>query len=69
MSAYTNYYNRTRTHLTLGKDAPVSRSVGSPRGSLKNSRTRLNGGAAPLDADLRRNRAGFRYRPMRPYRE
>ena len=23
--AYTSYYNRTRTHLSLGKDAPVHR--------------------------------------------
>jgi transposase InsO family protein len=27
MSAYASYYNQARTHLALGKDAPVSRSV------------------------------------------
>ena len=26
MSAYASYYNRSRTYLALGKDAPVSRS-------------------------------------------
>jgi transposase InsO family protein len=27
MSAYTSYYNQTRTHLALGKDAPIGRSI------------------------------------------
>ena len=27
MSAHTSYYNPARTHLALGKDAPVSRSI------------------------------------------
>ena len=29
MSLYANYYNQTRTHLALGKDAPIGRSVES----------------------------------------
>jgi alkylated DNA nucleotide flippase Atl1 len=27
LSAYAAYYNRARTHLTLGKDAPMHRVV------------------------------------------
>jgi transposase InsO family protein len=27
MSAYANYYNHARTHLALGKDAPIGRSI------------------------------------------
>jgi transposase InsO family protein len=27
MSAYAAYYNKARTHLSLGKDAPISRSI------------------------------------------
>ena len=27
LRAYADYYNRTRTHLSLGKDAPVSRAI------------------------------------------
>ena len=27
LKSYTRYYNETRTHLALGKDAPVSRPV------------------------------------------
>jgi len=27
MSAYATYYNKARTHLSLGKDAPISRSI------------------------------------------
>ena len=27
LTAYTSYYNRTRTHLSLGKDAPVHRET------------------------------------------
>jgi hypothetical protein len=27
MSAYASYYNQARTHLALGKDAPVGRSI------------------------------------------
>lgn len=26
--SYMNYYNETRTHLSLNKDAPISRAVG-----------------------------------------
>jgi hypothetical protein len=29
LRAYANYYNRTRAHLSLNKDAPVSRVVES----------------------------------------
>src|SRR5215813_4878491 len=29
MSRYANYYNQARTHLALGKDAPISRPVQS----------------------------------------
>ena len=29
MSLYASYYNQTRTHLTLGKDAPLGRSIQS----------------------------------------
>jgi hypothetical protein len=29
MSGYASYYNQARTHLTLGKDAPISRPVQS----------------------------------------
>ena len=29
MLLYANYYNQTRTHLALGKDAPTGRSVES----------------------------------------
>jgi hypothetical protein len=25
--AYATYYNQARTHLSLGKDAPISRSI------------------------------------------
>jgi transposase InsO family protein len=27
LQSYARYYNETRTHLALGKDAPISRSV------------------------------------------
>jgi hypothetical protein len=27
MSRYANYYNETRTHLSVGKDAPISRPI------------------------------------------
>ena len=27
MSRYARYYNQSRTHLALGKDAPVGRSI------------------------------------------
>ncbi len=27
MSAYANYYSQARTHLSLGKDAPISRPI------------------------------------------
>jgi hypothetical protein len=27
MSAYATYYNQARTHLSLGKDAPVNRPI------------------------------------------
>ena len=27
MSAYASYYNQARTHLALGKDAPIGRSI------------------------------------------
>jgi hypothetical protein len=27
MSMYASYYNETRTHLSLGKDAPISRPI------------------------------------------
>src|SRR2546426_11297376 len=30
LSKYVDYYNRTRTHLSLAKDAPESRSVQPP---------------------------------------
>jgi len=30
LGAYVDYYNRTRTHLSLGKDAPERRSVQPP---------------------------------------
>jgi len=30
LSKYVDYYNRTRTHLSLAKDAPESRSVRPP---------------------------------------
>jgi hypothetical protein len=30
LSKYVDYYNRTRTHLSLGKDAPEPRSVQPP---------------------------------------
>ena len=30
LSGYVNYYNRTRTHLSLAKDAPERRSVQAP---------------------------------------
>jgi hypothetical protein len=30
--AYSDYYLRSRTHLALGKDAPESRPIQSPRG-------------------------------------
>src|SRR5262245_10703055 len=30
LSQYVDYYNRTRTHLSLGKDAPEPRSVQPP---------------------------------------
>jgi len=30
LSKYVEYYNRTRTHLSLAKDAPESRSVQLP---------------------------------------
>ena len=29
MSRYASYYNQARTHLSLGKDAPISRPVQS----------------------------------------
>jgi hypothetical protein len=29
LCVYANYYNRTRTHLSLNKDSPVSRAVES----------------------------------------
>jgi len=29
MSRYARYYNQARTHLALGKDAPISRPVQS----------------------------------------
>ena len=28
VSLYARYYNETRTHLSLGKDAPISRPIG-----------------------------------------
>ena len=31
LSEYVDYYNRTRTHLSLAKDAPEPRSVQPPR--------------------------------------
>ena len=31
LSKYVDYYNRTRTHLSLAKDAPEPRSVQPPR--------------------------------------
>ncbi len=30
LNAYVQYYQRSRTHLALAKDPPVSRSVASP---------------------------------------
>ncbi len=30
LTSYIEYYNRTRTHLSLAKDAPECRSVSSP---------------------------------------
>jgi hypothetical protein len=30
LHAYVEYYLKSRTHLSLGKDAPVSRQVASP---------------------------------------
>jgi len=30
LSKYADYYNGTRTHLSLGKDAPEPRSVQAP---------------------------------------
>jgi len=30
LAAYVEYYLKSRTHLALNKDAPVSRSVASP---------------------------------------
>jgi transposase InsO family protein len=32
LSKYVDYYNRTRTHLSLAKDAPESRSMQPPSG-------------------------------------
>ena len=29
LRVYANYYNRTRTHLSLNKDSPASRAIGS----------------------------------------
>jgi hypothetical protein len=36
LNFYARYYNETRTHLALGKDAPVSRPV-QRTGSIKSS--------------------------------
>jgi hypothetical protein len=41
LQSYARYYNETRTHLALGKDAPVSRSV--QRAGLICSRAILGG--------------------------
>src|SRR5450755_5068748 len=41
LKSYARYYNETRTHLALGKDAPVSRSV--QRAGLICSRAILGG--------------------------
>ena len=30
LKSYFNYYDRTRTHLSLGKDSPVPRSIQPP---------------------------------------
>jgi transposase InsO family protein len=58
MSAYAAYYNKARTHLSLGKDAPISRSVeefgriiAEPMvGGLHHRYARVRPGLDPIDA-------------------
>jgi len=34
LKSYVEYYEQTRTHLSLGKDAPVSRPIQSAAGRI-----------------------------------
>src|SRR5437868_12890056 len=46
--SYINYYNETRTHLSLDKDAPLSRTVQRPYSSPSNPAR----AASPIYSDL-----------------